>query len=70
MSHRKRQLGPRSRIAIAVGATTQLGLLVIAFRDLHGRPDDEVRGPKRLWYPALLVNFIGPLGYLRYGRRR
>ncbi|MBO9532974.1 MAG: hypothetical protein J7513_08380 [Solirubrobacteraceae bacterium] len=66
---RFKQLAPRSRAAIAVGAVTQLGLLAIALRDLHARPADQVRGPKKAWYPALFVNFIGPLSYLRFGRR-
>jgi hypothetical protein len=63
-------LAPRSRVAIIIGAVTQIGLLLIALRDLHGRPAEQVRGPKRLWYPALFVNFIGPMSYLRYGRKR
>ena len=41
-----------------------------ALLDLRKRPAEQVRGPKKAWYPALFVNFIGPMTYLRYGRRK
>jgi len=28
-----------------------------------------VNGPKPLWAAAIAVNFVGPLAYLRWGRR-
>ena len=72
MSSKQRfqSLSPRSRGTIAIGAVTQIGLLIIALLDLRKRPAEQVRGPKKAWYPALFVNFIGPLTYLRYGRRK
>jgi hypothetical protein len=32
-------------------------------------PADEIRGSKRLWRPVLFINFIGPLLYLKAGRK-
>ena len=43
---------------------------VFALQDWFRRPDDEIRGRKRLWLPALFVNFVGPLAYLVVGRQR
>lgn len=53
-------------IALAVG---ELVLKIWAARDLAKRPRAEVRGSKKLWAPLLLVNFFGPLAYLKAGRR-
>jgi hypothetical protein len=48
----------------------QLGLLVAAELDIQRRPDASVNGPKVAWRLACLVNFVGPLSYFRWGRRR
>ena len=45
-----------------------LAIVITAERDLHRRPDDEIRGEKRLWRVASL-NALGALAYLRWGRR-
>lgn len=63
-------LSPRARTLVGSGALVQLVLLFVALRDLRARPADQVRGSKALWLPALFVNFIGPVAYLRFGRRR
>ena len=46
-----------------------MGLLAIAQRDLAKRPAALVRGPKPLWGAVNMVNFVGPLAYLTFGRR-
>jgi Phospholipase_D-nuclease N-terminal len=48
----------------------QVGLLVRALWDLWRRPADQINGSKLLWAPLCFVNFIGPLAYFRWGRRR
>jgi hypothetical protein len=45
-----------------------LGLVAVAERDLHRRPDKQVRGDKRLWR-VVCLNAIGAVGYLLWGRR-
>ena len=45
-----------------------LAIVITAERDLYYRPDDEIRGEKRLWRLASL-NALGALAYLRWGRR-
>ncbi|MFC4857259.1 PLDc N-terminal domain-containing protein [Actinophytocola glycyrrhizae] len=45
------------------------GLAAIAWNDLAHRPQEDVKGRKRLWALAIAVNFVGPIAYLRYGRR-
>jgi hypothetical protein len=46
------------------------GLLAAALLDLRRRPARKVRGDKRLWVAASFVNYVGPLAYLTYGRKR
>ena len=64
------ELSRRERIGIACGAAVQLVLLGTALRDLSRRAPDEIRGPKGLWAAASFVNFIGPLAYFAFGRRK
>lgn len=58
------------RRAIVVGAAAQLALLSAALLDIRRRPSGELRGGKRLWLPAVFVNFVGPIAYFLLGRKR
>ena len=42
---------------------------VLAWRDLAGRPDDRVRGPRRLWKTLILLNPGNSIAYWVAGRR-
>lgn len=42
----------------------------VATMDLARRPRRQIRGPKALWWPTLLVQPFGPVAYLGWGRRR
>jgi len=54
-----------------VGLTfVQLALLTAALWDLHRRPAAEVRGNKWLWTGISFVNFIGPITYFIFGRKK
>lgn len=64
------EMTPCQRRGIAVAATVQLGLLVGALVDLRRRPAERVNGPKSLWAAVSFVNFIGPITYFAFGRRR
>jgi hypothetical protein len=56
--------------AIVGAAIVQISLAIAAWWDLAHRPASGVRGPKRLWAVAILVNFVGPVAYFFGGRRR
>jgi hypothetical protein len=64
------RLNPAQRAGLVVLATAQIGLALTAAVDLARRPRDAVNGPKWRWAAVLPVNFLGPLAYLRWGRRR
>jgi hypothetical protein len=60
---------PQQRAIIAAGVVQTL-LAAAALLDLRRRPSEQVRGSKKLWAVAALVNFFGPLAYFAFGRRR
>jgi hypothetical protein len=58
------------KTAILVAACVQISLAATAWIDLGRRPTELVRGPKALWAAAIAVNFVGPISYFAFGRRR
>ena len=59
-----------ARVAVVIAGAMQISLSLAAWVDLARRPADQVRGAKRLWAAAILVNFVGPIAYFARGRRR
>ena len=45
-------------------------ITALTWRDLRRRPEDQVRGSKRLWRVASAMNTIGSVAYLAVGRKR
>ena len=70
MKRRWADLSSRQRIVIFASGVVQLALASLAWRDLAHRPGREVRGPKRLWGFVIAINWIGPLSYFTFGRKR
>jgi hypothetical protein len=60
----------RRRVALIALGSAELVLTTAAAVDLFRRPQDQVRGPKALWWPAIFVQPVGPVAYLTLGRRR
>ena len=56
--------------AVGVSAAVQFVLAGLALADIWRRPASEVRGSRALWSAACAVNFIGPISYFLFGRRR
>ena len=64
------ELSGRQRAAIIVAGVVQASLSAATLLDLRRRPSTQLRGSKRLWAVAAFVNFVGPLAYFSFGRRR
>jgi hypothetical protein len=47
----------------------QVGLLA-ALVDIYRHPREEIRGSKPWWTAASFVNFVGPVSYFLFGRKR
>jgi hypothetical protein len=64
------ELTDRQRALLLVAASVQVSLAVSAWADLADRPASEVNGSKARWAAIIAVNFVGPLSYFRWGRKR
>jgi hypothetical protein len=64
------ELSRRRQAGIVVLGTVQLGLLIAAERDIQRRPAALIRGPKTRWRLLCLINFLGPIAYFTFGRRK
>jgi hypothetical protein len=62
-------LPPWQRTSTAVLAPVEVVLTTLAARDLARRPRWQIHGPKALWWLIILVQPIGPVAYLCWGRR-
>jgi hypothetical protein len=63
-------LTTRQQAAIQIAAAMQVSLLVAAIWDMWRRPVEEINGDRRLWTLASFINFVGPLAYFAFGRKR
>lgn len=69
-SKRWSELSDRQKRGIILSSTVQIGLLLAALVDIRRRPAEEIRGNKWVWTAASFVNFIGPISYFVFGRKR
>ena len=63
-------LGPAQKETVMLSVAIQLGLLAAALVDIYRRQAAEIRGNKKLWAAAAFINFVGPISYFLYGRKR
>ena len=66
-------LSERTRQLIIVTAVAESMLKAAALIDIKRRPASQIRGPKWLWAPVVVVvNSAGvvPISYFVFGRRR
>lgn len=64
------ELSAGQRRGIVLSGIVQVALLITALVDIWRRPQEEIRGSKLLWTAVSFVNFVGPVSYLLFGRRR
>ncbi|MGY1633486.1 PLDc N-terminal domain-containing protein [Geodermatophilus sp. SYSU D01186] len=67
---RWRDLSGGQRAAVLALGAVQLALAVTAWRDLARRSPAEVAGRKGVWAAVIAVDWVGPLAWFRWGRRR
>ena len=63
------ELSTSQQRAVVAAAVVEVAMTVAAWRDLTSRPADQVRGSRRLWALAVLVQPVGPVAYFAVGRR-
>jgi hypothetical protein len=73
MTNKKKwsELTTAQKRGIVLSGTVQITLLVAALLDIYRRPKEEIRGNNKwLWTLASFVNFVGPISYFLFGRKR
>ena len=64
------ELSTAQKTRIVVIGAVQVSLLIAALRDIRRRSPEEIKGSKKLWTAALVVQPIGPISYFLFGRKR
>jgi hypothetical protein len=60
-------LGFAVQIAVGLG---QAILLIAALVDLRKRPAEQIKGRKLAWFFIVFIDWIGPIAYFVYGRKK
>jgi hypothetical protein len=68
-NRRWRDLSSGQRTALLTLVSAELAFTATAAVDLVRRPEQRIRGGKRLWWPLIFVQPVGPLLYLFWARR-
>ena len=63
-------LSTAQRAIVVAAAAVQLGLQLAALVDLRRRRARQLNGSKAMWVALSFVNFVGPLAYFVFGRKR
>lgn len=63
-------LSDRQKAMVLTVGSVQISLLLTALADIYRRPAEEIRGSKWAWIAASFVNFVGPISYFLFGRKR
>jgi hypothetical protein len=64
------ELTTAQKRGIVLSGAAQIALLTVALVDIYRRPKEEIRGNKLLWTLVSFINFVGPISYFLFGRRR
>ena len=59
-----------NKLLLAAIAVVHVSAAALTWQDLRARPGSEVRGDKRLWRIASVVNTLGSVAYWLFARRR
>ena len=58
------------KASVILLGVVQLALLAAALVDISRRAADEINGSKKVWAAISFINFVGPIAYFVYGRKR
>lgn len=62
--------GKPDKRVLGVIAVLHVTAAALTWRDLRSRPASQVRGDKRIWRIASVMNTLGSVAYWLFGRRR
>jgi len=64
-------ISPRNRQILIAAAAVEAALKAVALIDMKRRPQSQIRGSKKLWAAAMVINSFGavPISYFVFGVR-
>lgn len=66
-----KDLSTPQKVSVILLGIVQITLLVAALLDIRKRSEDEITGGnKRIWIMIAFINYIGPIAYFLFGRKR
>lgn len=65
-----KDLTPNQKMLVCIFGVLEFGLLIAALWDLARRSPEEVRGPRKMWIGLVFINWIGPICYFAFGRKK
>ncbi|MDO5576632.1 MAG: PLDc N-terminal domain-containing protein [Fibrobacter sp.] len=60
----------KEKKAVVLLTIVQFALLIAAMIDIWRCPKDKIKGGKNRWRLISLFNFLGPITYFCFGKRR
>ncbi|MCR2812571.1 PLDc N-terminal domain-containing protein [Microbacterium sp. zg.Y1090] len=69
MAKKAAALSAGAKVGLSLVGVLQAAFAFLAYWDLGHRDPGDVRGPKALWTPIILINWIGPAAYFLAGIR-
>ena len=67
---RKKAMTKPQKVAATIAGIIQFLLLAAAQIDITQRSEAQINGSKLFWRVVVLVNFLGPIAYFLFGRKR
>ena len=63
-------LTPTQKTGTALLVGAQVIMLAAALLNISRQPEEQLTGSRRLWTVLSFVNFIGPIAYFLWGRKK
>lgn len=63
-------LSPLQQASVVALGMVQITLLAAALLDIRRRPAEQINGTKRMWTLISFINYVGPIAYFLFGRKR
>ena len=64
------ELTTNQKTGLVISTIIQIMLLIAALWDIRQRSEHEINGNKWMWTAAAFVNFVGPIAYFAFGRKK
>jgi hypothetical protein len=64
------EMSRQQQVSTVAASIVELSLLAATLWDIWRRPAAQIKGSKAMWTGLAFINFVGPLAYFLFGRKR